>query len=217
MLKNLIIYALLTYSIVITYKYAQEVKEKYKYKIKLEEFYKLYEFRDTSQVKIAEGKVIEKEKYKYVYKTKRDTIKIYQVKLVELSDTLKTVFNWEWYNFLTLRDTIKFFSDSSQNYYAKIHRIWGVKKNLNLLVYLYEKKPESLWYIVYTDNPEVSQFTNVSVDGSIPQWRWYLGGGLSFNRSVYPYISNSFTYKRFKFDLNLSQKSISLGLGYRIK
>lgn len=217
MIKTAVIFALFAYSVLITYKYTEAIKSRDYYRNKLKQFYEWYEFKDTSKFKIAEGE-INRETIKYVYKTQKETVKVYEIVPTQISDTLRAVFAWTWYDFLYVRDTIKLYQDKDYIFKTKIFRVWNIQNPLLFEFWVYERKPEAWYYTVYTNNPDVSQFVAIEGKGIIPKKRWYLGAGVDYywdNRLGF-YLQNSLVYKRFKFDLRVSDKYISTGINYRI-
>ncbi len=220
MIKNLIIYFLLSYGVFMTYKYVEAYKDKTYYKKQLEEFYRWYDFSDTVRVKIVE-KEIPREKFVYVpkYITKKETVKVYELTPSVLGDTLATSFYWEWGNFLGIRDTIKLYQQSDYVFKTKIYRIWRVLKPIEIQFLIYEKYPERFWYTAYINNLDLKDYIFINATHNISSWRWYIGlGGVYYWENGFDLkLQNSIIYDRLMLNIGVSRKFFELTLNYRIK
>ncbi|MEM5853635.1 MAG: hypothetical protein QW228_04675 [Candidatus Aenigmatarchaeota archaeon] len=220
MIKSVLIFALLTYSVFITYKYAEAYRDKIYYKKQIEEFYRWYDFEDTVRVKIVE-KEIPKEKFVYVpkYITQRETVKVYEAVPSRLGDTLATSFYWEWANFLGIRDTIKLYQQDNYVFRTKIYRAWKVLKPIEVQFLVFEKYPERFWYTAYINNFDLKDYVFVNATHNISSWRWYVGlGGVYYWEDGFDLkLQNSVVYDRFMLSLGVSKRSIDLTLNYRIR
>ena len=218
MFKNVVIFILAVYSGYLTIKYIQINDENKALRLKLFEYRQLPPVSDSSGKKIFEVEARRDTIYLTRFKkvVERDTIFVYQVVPSETGE-YRISFTWTWLEFLRLKDTILIRFDSLRQATANLYRFWAIERPLDLVIEIYERKPEELWWRGYVAPPEFANYTDLRVYNSLGRFRWYIGGGVSFNDRVSPLLGTSIVYSKHLLGLDVALNNISLYYKYRFK
>jgi len=216
MFKSIFIFVLAVYGIYATIRNLELKQENERLKNYLKEIFQAPE-PDSNRIYQTESKrdtvYLIKTKIKKEYQ--KDTVYVFN--LVPTINDRYVSFSWTWLNFLSLRDTILLNSDSTGKTFASLFRYWRVTQPIQLFVSVYEKNPGELWWKGFVNPPEFANFVDMRVYNELPNYQWFIGAGLSFEKRIYPTLGTSVIYKKHLFDFNVSLSSIEINYKYRIK
>ena len=205
MIKYIAIFVLTVYSTYITIKYVEERQQRLDFQRKLEEFYRWYEFRDTSLIKYVEVPVVKEVPRKetvYVYQKVRDTV--YEVIPQRINDTLWGSFYWEWKDYIYVRDSIGLYSLGDM-FRMKLKRVWGYKNPLYIKTVFKEKGVRKYYADYYIYPSELVENVNIFSYYKFKDINWFLGAGVIGDRyDAYPAFETSILWKRWRFDFGVS-------------
>jgi len=214
MIKNILISLFIIYGLFITIKYL-EVNFKYQ-KLK-KRFDELQMSMKPDTIKIYEIKATKDTIIRYVLKKefKLDTIYVYQV--FHPFDEKYTTFSWRWKNFLTLEDTFFLkFDEDKKMLTGRLQRYYKVEKPINVDIFLFERKPFDLWWRVFINPSDMSEYISFNFRSDLKRYHLYSGFGVQIGKKIYPTINFALLYNKHLFGFDVSLEDISLNYKFAI-
>jgi hypothetical protein len=214
MIKNIFIFLLALYGLVMTIKYLQAdfMLEKLKrQKIAFDKEIK------TDTVKIYEVKATRDTIIKYVYKTEVKTDTIFKFKTFIPADTYLGVFNWNWKGFLNLRDTLFLTIDSTSEVLGALKRSVELVRPISVSVKFFEKEPFDFWWNAQVVPAEASDFIELGLIREVKATHFFAGAGAVYVDKFYPSLNFAILHNKHLFGVDVSLKSISVNYRMALK
>ena len=215
MIKNIVIFLLSVYSAVMTIKF---LEADFKYQKLKKRFEEIQIIPRTDTIRVYEVKVKRDTIIKYLIKRefKLDTIYVYEIGYPVGENY--AVFNWNWKNFLTLKDTFFVRYDSTQkNLIGRLYRNYRVEQPVKVDVILFEKKPFDLWWKAFVFPYDMAQYVQLGLYSDLKKYHFFSGAGIQFDEKIYPTLNFAVLYDRHLFGVDVSLKNISFNYKLAIK
>jgi hypothetical protein len=214
MIKNILIFLLALYGLVMTLKYLEADFMVEKLKRKISEF---NEGIKTDTVKIYEVKATRDTIIKYVYKTEVKTDTIFKFRTFIPEGTYWGVFNWDWRGFLSLRDTLFLTIDSTSEVTGALKRSVEVKRPVKVSVRFFEKEPFDFWWNAQVVPSDVSDFIELGLIREVKATHFFTGAGAVYIDKFYPSLNIAILHNKHLVGVDISLKSISVNYRMALK